>query len=200
MLMHKDPTRISAVLDFLSKSLNKDYQKTKEILGIETDHEGEKMIFYLVKCEVLGGFSLLEYIDSQNVRLSRQREELIDLSVKIANLNQGDDTETAMKEVIEHFKSGLDSGVGLRDMIEMIKERYPWKPNKKKIMILVSLITCLLGIGLYVFDVKTDLQFSLEMLDRTNNNTADDFLMKVRNCWARRSTEVPSNSSGKLNE
>ena len=200
MLMHKDPTRISAVLDFLSKSLNKDYQKTKEILGIETDHEGEKMIFYLVKCEVLGGFSLLEYIDSQNVRLSRQREELIDLSVKIANLNQGDDTETAMKEVIEHFKSGLESGVGLRDMIEMIKERYPWKPNKKKIMILVSLITCLLGIGLYVFDVKTDLQFSLEMLDRTNNNTADDFLTKVKNCWARRSTEVPSNSSGKLNE
>ena len=66
------------------------------------------MIFYLVKYAELDDKSLLEYIDSQNVRLSRQREELIDLSVKIANLNHRDDTEKAMEEV-------------LRDMITQIK-------------------------------------------------------------------------------
>ena len=61
--------------------------------------EGKKTMFYLY---------LLEYIDTQNVRLIRQREELIDLSVKIANLNHRDDTEKAMEEV-------------LRDMITQIK-------------------------------------------------------------------------------
>ena len=201
MLMDKNAARISGVLDFLSKTLmnkdmdNKNYQETKETLGIETLYEGEKTIFYLVKCEQLGGLSLLEYIDSHNVRLSRQREELIDLSVKIANLNHTQrnkdevvvDSERAMKEVIRHYKSGLASGVGLRDMIVMIKERYPWSHSQKNIMILVSLLTCLLGIGLYIVDVKTDVQFSLEMLNKTDDNTADDFL-SLQNCWIQLST------------
>ena len=74
-------------------------------------------MFFNVKCKVLDRKSLLKYIDSQNVRLSRQREELIDLSVKIADLNHRDDTEKAMAEVINHYKSGLPSGVGLRECL-----------------------------------------------------------------------------------
>ena len=45
------------------------------------------MMFYNVKCKYLDDKSLLEYIESENVRLSKQREELIDLSVKIADHN-----------------------------------------------------------------------------------------------------------------
>ena len=142
-------------------------------------------MFYLVKCEEFDGKSLLEYIDSQNVRLSRQKEELIDLSVKIANLNHSKyHREKAMEEVINHYKSGLRSGIGLRDMINQIKERYPWSSSKKKIMIFVSLMTCLLGIGLYVLDLTTDVRFSLEMLKKTHVNddvvsfNASSFLSK----------------------
>ena len=58
------------------------------------------------------------------------------------------DAEKAMDEVINHFKSGLPSGEGLRDMLSQIKERYAWPTSKTIIMILLSLMACLLGIGL----------------------------------------------------
>ena len=180
MMMNKDPSRISSLLDFLSKKLEKfqdrkqkkdDYLRTKSNLGIEILKGEQKMMFYNVPCNDLDGKSLLVYIDSENVRLSRQREELIDLSVKIANLNNRGDTEEAMDEVINQYKSGLPSGVGLRDMIKMIQDRYPWSSSKKKIMIFVSLLACILGIGLFVFDLTSDLDFSLDMFNKENKSS-----------------------------
>ena len=183
ILMNKDPDKISNVLSFLSKVLEK-YENEDEEEGINNiremfgemfGHGNGKNIFYLVKCPEFGGKSLLWYINSENVRLIRQREELIDLSVKIANMNHREDSEKAMEEVINNYKSGLASGVGLRDMINMIKERYSWSSSKKNIMILVSLVACLLGIGLYGFDLTTDVQFSLEMFNRTDDSIPLDF-------------------------
>ena len=171
--MIKEPGMISNLLNFLSKMLEKieDYDKKRrqendkirEIFGEMLGTLNQDNIFYLVKCQGFDGKSLLNYINSQNVRLLRQREELIDLSVKIANLTHRGNPEKAMDNVIKNYKSGLESGVGLRDMIDMIKERYPWSSTKMKIMIFVSLMTCALGIGLYVFDLTTDIRFSLEM-------------------------------------
>ena len=71
IMMNKDPEVISSVLDFFSKKLDKsgdDYQRTKEVLQIERMKGEEKMMFYLVKCKEFDDKSLLEYIDSQNVR------------------------------------------------------------------------------------------------------------------------------------
>ena len=110
----KDPGKISSVLDFLSKKLEPfsdytdsedNYQKTKESLGLEPIDREKKTMFYLVKCQVLGGLSLLEYIDSHNVRLSRQREELIDVSVKIANLNKRGDVKGAKRHAPDGRKN-----------------------------------------------------------------------------------------------
>ena len=193
-MMNKDPGIISSVLDFFSKKLDKFvdkdifiedyYQKTKEILRIETSTGMGKIMFYNVKGDEFDGKSLLEYIDSQNVRLTRQREELIDLSIKIAKIDN-EDTEESMVEVITHFKSGLPSGVGLREMITKIEERYPWSSNTKIIKILLSLMTCLLAIGLYVLDLTTDVQFSLSMFHGNFGNKSsretedfDDFLLE----------------------
>ena len=166
VMMSKDTNNISLVLEFFSRMVDKHGVKNKKIHEIKTKF-GEKRMFYLVKCEVFEDLTLLEYIDSQNVRLSRQREELIDLSVKIANQNNNNNMRHSQQEVINHFKSGLPGGVGLRDMITQIKERYPWSSSKKIIMIFVSLMTCLLGVGLYVLDLWTDVKFSLSMLDGT---------------------------------
>ena len=196
MLLKDSGEIISSVLDFLSKKLEKfedelnkdDYQKTKEILGIEIIKREKKVVFYNIQCKDLDEKSLLEYIDSQNVRFTRQREELIDLSVKIANLNHshtlrnGDEfedevivnTEEAMEEVINHYKSGLPSGEGLRDMMSQIKERYPWSYSKKVIMIILSLVTCLMGIGLFVLDLYTDVQFSQFMFNKGNTSLGND--------------------------
>ena len=38
---------------------------------------------------------------------------------------------------------------------------------------MIILITCLLGIGLYVFDLTTDVDFSLEMLKKGNQSSND---------------------------
>ena len=183
-MLLKDPGEISSVLNFLSKKLDQfevkqnteEYQKTKKILGIERIEEKNIMMFYNFKCKEFDGRSLVQYINLENERMSKQREELIDLSVKIANLNHTRttrrtieeakvvvNTEKAEEEVINNYKSGLPSGVGLRDMIKQIKERYPWSSSKKIIMILLSLMTCLFGVGLYALDLATDVQFSLEM-------------------------------------
>ena len=132
MLMTKDQEKISNVLDYFTKIVEKktkNFQETKEMYGIETRDGKDRIIFYLLKCRQFDDKSLLEYIDSQNVRFHRQREELIDLSVKIAGLNHGGDNEAAMEEVIKNYKLGLPSGEGLRDMINMIKERYRWSPQ-----------------------------------------------------------------------
>ena len=115
--MAKDQDKISNVLDYFTKILEektKNFQQTKEMYGIETRAGKDRIIFYLLKCKEFGDKSLLEYIDSQNVRFHRQREELIDLSVKIAGLNHGGDNEAAMEEVIKNYKLGLPSGEGQR--------------------------------------------------------------------------------------
>ena len=163
VMMSKDPNNISLVIDFISRMVDKHGVKNKKIHEIKTKF-GEKRMFYLVKCEVFDDLSLLEYVDTQNIRLSRQREELIDLSVKIANKNNNNGRDS-QEEVINHFKSGLPSGVGLRDMINQIKERYPWSTSKKTLKIFLSLVTCLLGVGLYVMDLATDVKFSMHMLN-----------------------------------
>merc|ERR1719422_35819 len=112
-------------MNFLSKMSEKIKDKTKkeesdkirEIFGEMFGMFDQDNIFYLVKCPEFDDKSLLSYINSQNVRLFRQREELIDLSVKVANLKYEGDSEKAMDDVINNYKSGLDSGEGLRDMI-----------------------------------------------------------------------------------
>ena len=143
--------------------------------GVETEEGSKKKMFYLVKCPVLGGVSLLDYIVSHSGRLNRQKEEMIDLSVKISNHNNPSDKRKAMDEVISSYKSGLPSSVGLRDMISSIKERYPWTKSRRFIMVLVSLVACLLGVGFYVLDVVTDVQFSWEMLHKTNGTQQSDW-------------------------
>ena len=170
--MSKNPEVISSLLDFLSKKLDTAaaFEEIKEVLGVETEDGNKKKrkMFYLVKCPVLGGVSLLQYIVSHSGRLNRQKEEMIDLSVKISSHNNPSDKRRAMDEVISSYKSGLPSSVGLRDMISSIKERYPWTKSRRFIMVLVSLMACLLGIGFSLLDVVTDVQFSWEMLTKTN--------------------------------
>ena len=173
-MMSKDTNNISLLLDFFSRIVDKHGVKRKKIHEINTEF-GEKRMFYLVKCQVLDGLSLLEFIDAENVRLSRQREELIDISVKIAHKNNNYKLAHSQEEVINHFKSGLPSGIGLRDMISQIKEHYPWSTSKKMIMIFLSLMTCILGVGLYILDLTTDLRFSLDMFNGFKSSKEPDF-------------------------
>ena len=70
MMVNKDPRRMNAMLDFLSLMLDEcersagQFGETKEALGLEILVEGERerKAFYLVKCQVLGGQCLLDYL------------------------------------------------------------------------------------------------------------------------------------------
>ena len=122
VMMNRDPTKISSLLNFLSETLDRQededsegYQEIKTVLGIETDSETDPKIFYNCNCEELEGLSLLQYIDGQAVQPLRQRQELIDLAIKIAKLNHDGDEDKAMEEVMEYFS---DAGVDvLHNMI-----------------------------------------------------------------------------------
>ena len=195
MLMNRDPGMISTVLDFFTKRLEKYESKTtsedekedmlksqkvprvyenfKEKIGIEKKGGGDQNIFYLWPCKELGGESLLKYLDTKTFCFLRQRRELIELSVKIARLNHGQDSEEAMKEVINHYKSCLPSGPGLRDLLNMIKEQYPMSTFKALVNISVSLLVCTMTIGFYVFDIYTDVRFSLKMLNGSEEGSFD---------------------------
>ena len=96
----------------------------------------------------------------------------------------------SQEEVINHFKSGLPSGVGLRDMITQIKEHYSWSSSKKTMMIILSLMTCLLGVGLYVLDLTTDVNFSWRMLNGgvKHSDEAEDF----NSVWAKKGLNFSS--------
>ena len=115
-MMNRDPKKISFLLIFLSEMLDRHedehsegYQEIKTVLGIETKRETNPKIFYLSNCEELEGLSLLQYIDGQAVQPLRQRQELIDLAIKIAKLNHDGDEDKAMEEVMENFSNaGVD--------------------------------------------------------------------------------------------
>ena len=90
--MYKDSYKISLMLDFLSK--NSRNERIRSLLG-----RGETL-FYLIRCEELDWKSLLQYIVDQGNRMMRQKEELIDLAIKIPNINQE-------AKLIEEFKQGI---------------------------------------------------------------------------------------------
>ena len=79
-LMNKDSEKISLILDFLAKHCRA--ERIRSLLG------GGKNVFYLIPCKEFENKSLLQYIDAQGIRMVRQKEELIDLAIKIQRINR----------------------------------------------------------------------------------------------------------------
>ena len=124
-MMNKDPKRLNALLDFLSQMLEEcdvtgKFAETKEALGIEIQQEEEEeegeIIFYLVKCEMLGGLCLLDYL--YRTLSERHQEKMLSICLAVSLLNHGGDKSKAQQEVIQNFKSGLPTNSeGLRNLI-----------------------------------------------------------------------------------
>ena len=100
--MNKESDKISLMLDFLSK--NSRDEKIRILLG------KDKKVFYLSPCEEFGGKSLLQYIDAQGSRMVRQKEELIDLAIKIQKLNQEAQLVEKFKREIEKINKSIRKG------------------------------------------------------------------------------------------
>ena len=128
ILVSKDPKRMSAVLDFLVQMLEEceisgggNYAETRETLGIEIqkekeEEEEEKIIFYLVKCEALGGRCLLDYL--YGTLSDRHQEKMLSICLSVSLMNHGGDKIKSQQEVIQNLQSGLTTNSeGLRNLI-----------------------------------------------------------------------------------
>ena len=127
MLVNKDPKRMNAVLDFLIQMLEEceingagKYAETRETLGIEIqekeEEEEEKIIFYLVKCEALGGRCLLDYL--YGTLSDRHQEKMLSICLSVSLMNHGGDKIKSQQEVIKNIQSGLTTNSqGLRNLI-----------------------------------------------------------------------------------
>ena len=121
MMVNKDPRRMNAMLDFLSQMLEEcerspgKFAKIKEALGLEIQVEQEKVVFYLVKCEVLGGLCLLDYL-YRNLS-DRLMEKMLSICLAVSLMNHGGDKNRAQQEIIQNFKTGLSTSEGLRNLV-----------------------------------------------------------------------------------
>jgi len=123
-------------------------------------------MFHLVESNQ--GVSLVQYIISQ--KLIQQREQLIDLQIKIDDAFH-EDHENCEHRVIETFKIGLDSSPELDECIKSIQKRFPWSKPLMLYNIFVSvLVNIIFGWGLYGIDVYTDTQFSSSMFQDFQKN------------------------------
>ena len=100
--MEKDLNKISLLLDFLSK--NRREESVKKFLE-------KRSWFYLLRCEEFDRKSLLEYIDAQGSRATRQKEELIDLAIKMAKIK-------SEEKMIKKFKTVIDVARGEEKELE----------------------------------------------------------------------------------
>ena len=95
--MNKESEKISLMLDFLFKNCRD--VRIRSLFG-----RGKKL-FYQIPCEELGRKSILQYIDSQGNRMVRQKEELIDLAIKIQQMNQEGKFIKKFKREINKYKN-----------------------------------------------------------------------------------------------
>ena len=123
MMVNKDPRRMNAMLDFLSQMLEEcdrsagKFGETKEALGLEILVEGERerKAFYLVKCQVLGGQCLLDYL--YRTLSDRHQEKMLSICLSLSLMNHGGDKNRSQEEIIQNFKWGLSTSEGLRNLI-----------------------------------------------------------------------------------
>ena len=89
--------------------------------------EGENR-FYLVKTEVLGDKSLLQYIVDNGPKMMKQRGDLLDvLAEHVENVDSEDnplDQKEIELKIINNLKLGLPVSAGLEECITMMEEKF----------------------------------------------------------------------------
>ena len=204
----RDAENIGNLLAFIGRNVQRDERTIKPDPRLEMLIGGEGLDrFYLFKthslADNLGEKSILEYIVDNGARMMKQREELLDLLVekiecvdsrkekKNENLKAEKDVEKKImrvmkdekeiiKKVTANLKLGLPSSIGLTECIKMTEEKFSWSCGKAVGMIAVTVLTNLLGLAFWVWDLKTDADFVDEMF--TNSHTNFTKKEEIENC------------------
>ena len=103
-----------------------------------------------------------------NQGLIPEREEI--LEIMKTEHNRNGDSDEAQFLIKEEVKTAIPSSIGLRDCIRSVSEKFAWGKGKMYSMIALSFIMLTIAIGFYIFDVSTDLKFTLAMIRNSQRN------------------------------
>ena len=145
------------LIDFLNYALkspkfsSNDFQK--QLVGIS----GLKL--FCLKRDFDGNKTLLEFLYYQG--LVKEREELVQLLIKIDQFRyQGTEERTGSERIIiKILRAGMKPSRGLKEAIDSVQEKYPWKTGKIVVKSAISVVMCLLGLALYASDIASDWHF-----------------------------------------
>ena len=91
----------------------------------------------------------------------KEREELIQLLIKIDQFRfkAADETSRSERRIIKILRAGMKPSRGLKEAIDSVQEKYPWKTGKIVVKSAISVVMCLLGCFLYASDIASDWHF-----------------------------------------
>ena len=119
------------------------------------------------------GVTLLQYISDHG--LVKEREELLQLLIKIDKHRYKFNEEESEKRIIRILQAGMKPCKGLKETIDSLQEKYCWTKGKMIVKGLLStLFSFAVGFVLYFFDVFTDIKFTVEMFSHTTTNFTED--------------------------
>ena len=154
---------LNDLLHYTNNYPSEEFQRDEfqEMLGM-----GDDLFCIRVNSNDYHDMPILQYITDHN--MLKEREDLLQLLRKIEEVRKGFGSQ---KRVVKILRSGIKSSKGLKEAIHSLKSDYPWSSEKvwkESIINVISYI--ILGGFLYVFDVYTDIKFSLEMFDLSQKN------------------------------
>ena len=168
-------TEVFCVLNYcLSCILNgfkKVFQKVSKFFSNDfQDQLGSGVNLFCLKRDFEGNKTLLEFLNDQG--LVKEREELIQLLIKIDQFRfkEADETSRSERRIIKILRAGMKPSRGLKEAIDSVQEKYPWKTGKIVVKSAISVVMCLLGLALYASDIVSDYHF-YSTLDQ-NEDTA----------------------------
>ena len=167
-----DPNNISLLLSFISRNIG-NYEKDDFVRDVMDNFVGSGCDLFCVvdinNSELLNK-SLLHHIINEKNGMLKQREELLDLLINKIGLEE--------RQLIELLKKSVPSSEGLTHCIRSGQERY--KFGTFKVMARLSqsfFIHILLGWGLYLMDLGTDLTFTRHLFKLSEKNFAKEKLI-----------------------
>ena len=67
--------------------------------------------------------------------------------------------EESERRIIKILRAGMKPSRGLKESIDSVQEKYPWKTGKIAVKCTLSVVMCLLGLALYASDIASDWHF-----------------------------------------
>ncbi len=142
------------LIDFLNYALKSPKFSSNDF----QDQLGSGVNLFCLKRDFEGNKTLLEFLNDQG--LVKEREELIQLLIKIDQFRfKADGTSRSERRIIKILRAGMKPSRGLKESIDSVQDKYPWKNAKIAVKCTLSVVMCLLGLALYASDIATDWHF-----------------------------------------